>query len=473
MEVRSGSGNIVDISRMDIFPMTLPIGIFRIDSSSFWSGSAAELRFHLNFPRGLMGIGIFRIAVGGAILLGFTASLLVSCIPSASAQTQPFLGVELEFLDQYELPSQIIEGTQLGGLSAIAYDARRDLLYVLSDDHGGMTSPHFYTLSLDLATDSLVTDSLATGSTQPRIKDIEVESVTFFTDAQGTPYPANALDPEGLALSPQDTLYVASEGLNPQEIQPLLSEFDLKGQFQHQLPVPQRFQVAIDPQSRRQQRGVQSNMGLESLTLAPAGIGVNGQLLRLFTANEAPLVQDLDPELEAEGGRNRFLHYYLGAGPPVLLAEYLYPLETVPFALINGLSEILALDNGGHFLALERALTPFGFQIKLFEISLAGASDISARSSLQGNLNNINKIQKRLVLNFNDLEVPLRNLEGISFGPQLPDGSQSLILVSDNNFNGQESTQFLWFRLLASSPTDRRGNSLAGKQTGLFNLEMS
>jgi hypothetical protein len=58
-------------------------------------------------------------------------------------------------------------------------------------------------------------------------------------------------------------------------------------------------------------------------------------------------------------------------------------------------------------------------------------------------------IQKRLLLDLNELGIPLDNFEGISFGPQLPDGSKSLILVSDDNFSELQVTEFLLFRLKA------------------------
>jgi len=35
----------------------------------------------------------------------------------------------------------------------------------------------------------------------------------------------------------------------------------------------------------------------------------------------------------------------------------------------------------------------------------------------------------------------------MTLGPQLPDGSQSLILLSDDNFSDNQETQILLFRL--------------------------
>jgi hypothetical protein len=39
------------------------------------------------------------------------------------------------------------------------------------------------------------------------------------------------------------------------------------------------------------------------------------------------------------------------------------------------------------------------------------------------------------------------NLEGMTFGPALPNGKRSLVLVSDNNFNPLQLTQFLAFEV--------------------------
>ena len=39
------------------------------------------------------------------------------------------------------------------------------------------------------------------------------------------------------------------------------------------------------------------------------------------------------------------------------------------------------------------------------------------------------------------------NIEGMAFGPSLPDGAATLVLVSDDNFNLLEKTQIVALRL--------------------------
>jgi hypothetical protein len=64
-------------------------------------------------------------------------------------------------------------------------------------------------------------------------------------------------------------------------------------------------------------------------------------------------------------------------------------------------------------------------------------------------------LSKRLILNLDTLpelgssRLPkIDNIEGVSFGPTLPNGHRSLVLVSDNNFNPDQITQFLAFEVV-------------------------
>jgi Esterase-like activity of phytase len=71
-------------------------------------------------------------------------------------------------------------------------------------------------------------------------------------------------------------------------------------------------------------------------------------------------------------------------------------------------------------------------------------------------------VEKRLVLNFDSLRLPtgLDNVEGMTLGPVLPNGQQSLVLVSDNNFSATQFTQILAFGLALENETPRRAQSL-------------
>jgi hypothetical protein len=142
------------------------------------------------------------------------------------------------------------------------------------------------------------------------------------------------------------------------------------------------------------------------------------------------------------------LHFLVEPGKALLVSEHAYPVEPLPEgALQTGLTELLALKQAGYFLSLERSFGPAGFQVKLFQISTGGATDTSTIDIFTGNLAGVQPIRKQLVLDLNQLGIRLDNLEGMTFGPRLVDGSQSLILISDDNFSPNQVTQLLLFRV--------------------------
>jgi hypothetical protein len=65
-------------------------------------------------------------------------------------------------------------------------------------------------------------------------------------------------------------------------------------------------------------------------------------------------------------------------------------------------------------------------------------------------------VTKRLILNVEeDLGIEPDNIEGMAFGPALPDGHLPLILISDNNFAANQATQFIVLAVeLDSVPTN-------------------
>ena len=86
-----------------------------------------------------------------------------------------------------------------------------------------------------------------------------------------------------------------------------------------------------------------------------------------------------------------------------------------------------------------------GNTIKLYDVALPGADDVNGFDSLATLLAGIQPVEKTLLLDLDELGIPLDNVEGMTFGPDLPDGRRSLVLVSDNNFSPAAFTQFLLF----------------------------
>lgn len=384
------------------------------------------------------------------------ASTLAGCqLPQVTAQERIFPQLSLEFLDEYQLPQKTFEDTVVGGLSAIAYhpnnpgeDTSEPVyhFYTLSDDSGALATPRFYDLGMVFQTNEIG---------QVEIGQVSVDGVTQLRDQQGEPLPGNVLDPEGMAISPKETLYISSEGLLRQDIGPSIEEYNSQtGEKLGEIPIPQRYlameKTEESPQKSQNERGVRENRGFESLTIDRSGAASSREPWRLFAATETSLAQDKADADAEHGERARMLHYLVVDNQPQLIAEHAYELDTPALSVFTGLSELLTLGNG-NFLALERSLGLFGYRVKIYQIETVTATDTSLVPSLKGDWDGIRPIRKRLVLDLKKLGIPLENLEGMTLGPRLPDGSRSLLLISDNNFEPDQNTQILLFRLQMDS----------------------
>jgi hypothetical protein len=351
-----------------------------------------------------------------------TLAALASTIAPAAATSAPT--IELQFLGQQIVPTATqFEGTTFGGLSGMAYDERRGVFYAFSDDQSNV---RFYTLRIGVSAGAPA---------------VQILAVTTLRDASGQPFPALSVDPEGLALTKDDTLVLTSEGFANRLIDPWVREFALDGRQLRSLPVPSAFLPVADGT-----RGVRQNLGFESASTAP-----NSRFL--FTGTEAALAQDGPPATLAAGSPARLLRYNLQTGR--LDRQYVYwadpiaeaPVPSTQFA-VSGLVELLALNNQ-FLLALERSFSVgapgTGNTIKLYGVALPGADDVNGFDSLATLLGGIQPVTKSLLLDLDTLGLPLDNVEGMAFGPDLPDGRRSLVLVSDNNFSAAAFTQFLLF----------------------------
>lgn len=345
-----------------------------------------------------------------------------------------FRNLDLELVANYDIPKTTFKDTVVGGLSAIAYNREQDLYYVLSDDRSMRSPARFYTFKLEIEqTDAGI-----------KIASFQPEEVTLLRDETGQEFPQGAIDPEGFAISPRNTIFISSEGNPTQDIEPFIAEFAPKtGKKLTNLRIPERYLAS----EQAPDQGIQENLAFESLTINRTGLPEDP--FRVFTATESALIQD-ESYASEEQARVRLLHYIVNpVGKPVLLAEHLYLLEPAPADVIaNGLTELLALPTEGYFLSLERTFGFAGAGAKIFQVVIGNATDTTNIASLQGNITQVQPLRKKLLLDLADLGIYLDNLEGMTIGPRLPDGSRSLLLISDDNFNDEQVSQLLLFRLL-------------------------
>jgi hypothetical protein len=371
--------------------------------------------------------------VTAAVIAVLLSAPAVAAPADDAAATRTVVGVE--FLGEVVVPTgTMFAGTEIGGLSSITYDPARGVYYAVSDDQGNRPTGdpvRYYTVAIDLADGHL------------DAADVEFRDVTQVLASGNVPFAPGGLDPEGLVLGREGFLFMSSEGntlANP-IIDPFIRRYNPNGRMTAELPIPDKYiPNGVD-------HGVRFNLSFESLSITPDGHD-------LITAGEGALFQDGPASTFTNGSLARILTYDLNRRIP----EHEYVYEVGPWAEpsaifgVNGIVEVLPVDNAGTMLVMERSFSVGGVLgggtgnvVVIDEISTTGATDVLGLDALyeSGSPVEYTPVSQRQVFAFDDLGRPIDNIEGMTFGPTLPDGRQTLVVVSDNNFSAGQFTQFV------------------------------
>jgi hypothetical protein len=364
-----------------------------------------------------------------------SAVLAAGCILVAGCGTTHASPPPFTFLGQAEVPhGYLFDGTTVGGLSAISYDPGRQVYYVISDDRSAKNPARFYTVRITFPGNKL---------------GLEWVAATPLLDRNGAPFPPSAPDtvppaippdPEGIAFDERrQRLYWSSEGeriiddpARPMLLNPWVRVTGLDGGYRGELTLPGGLDMSASALGPRQ------NHGLEGLTLTPSGDAV-------WAAMEAPGYTDGEPPTNEHGALTRVTRFDVDTGTPT--AQFAYPLDSVSAGADgdNGLTDLVALDDE-NFLVLERG---FGTHVvvRVYGATVAGADNVLGWPSLA--VASPKTMTKSLVADLSTLAGirHLDNVEGITLGPKLSDGRQSVVLVADDNFNAQQVTQFYAFAM--------------------------
>ncbi len=252
------------------------------------------------------------------------------------------------------------------------------------------------------------------------------------------------LDPEGIRVARSGNLFVSDE------YGPFVIEFNPEGKQLRLLRVPEKFEIDNPATSAADERknntsGRQPNRGMEGLAISPDGG-------KLYGIMQSVLLQDgdRDPANGIVVGVNvRILEMNTKTGAT---REFAYPMDDPR----HGINEIVAIDDH-EFLVLERdnkAGREAAFK-RLFRIDTAGATDVSSVAKLpaRGLPEGIKPVTKKLFLDMLDPAFGLagkdfpEKIEGLTFGPDLPDGRHLLLVTSDNDLMAEEPTWFFAFAI--------------------------
>jgi hypothetical protein len=364
-----------------------------------------------------------------------------SCSSSKKIAEQHISISQLRFLSEYDIPyGRQFKETTIGGLSGIDYDARHDAYYLISDDRSSINPARFYTAKIHL-----------TGN---KIDSVEFTRVDGLKTRQGTLYPnskQDALhtpDPEGIRYNPpQDELVWSSEGerivragSNVLEDASVIA-IDRNGNYKDSFALPANMHMHATENGPRQ------NSVFEGLTFS-------GDYKYLFVNVEEPIYED-GPRAGVKDSTAwiRIIKFDVATRRPV--AQYAYRVEPVAYPAvpanafkINGVPDILWAGKN-KLMVIERSFSTgrLACTIRVFLADMAKTSNIANVNSLVTE-HAIRPIQKKLLLNMDDLGRYIDNIEGVSFGPMLPNGHRTLIFVADDNFSPLQKTQFLLFEVI-------------------------
>lgn len=314
----------------------------------------------------------------------------------------------LSFEAEFKVPMQSKSGVSVGGLSG-AYLENEQTLWTISDDRGRFGDPRLIQFSLvKNKKDKLSLEWL---------KNIEIQD-----GGKGPVY----FDGEGLAFF-GDSLVVSSEGDNNSKPRkpPRLVELSRNGKFLGDIDLPSEF---LPEATGEQKKGIYNNCGFEGLTR------IDGERPTFLAMTETSLFQD-------QGSAARWLRYEKKDQKWMLQGQGTYPLSAKKehpegIEVFRGVAEVLHWKND-EFLVLERSAI----------FSKKGpkyAAEIYLWNERTSEKKILVDLKVDLIKNRGDK--PVQNFEALAWGPEI-EGQRRLLVISDNNFNKNESTEVLVFKV--------------------------
>jgi len=433
-------------------------------------------------------------AASAAVILSTTFALTLSAsdpgvtligrglIPGDAADLS---GLQGSLICQRDDSTVCIDRATLGGLgSAVTYTGH-DNVFLAVPDRGpfdGRTDVpyldrfHFLYMTVD--------PSAAFPNISTRLLDtrfLKVGSLNLVGDAYAfdtsDPSATRRFDPEGVAVSRDGYFFVSDE------YGPYINKFNRQGHLVQRIPVPSKFLLADPPLGNASGdldsagnswelypsfnvTGRQANRGMEGLAITPDGTWLVGIM-------QNALIQDHGLNSAVPPGRvgvnNRILTYNLETGET---HEYVYVMDAITQG--RGVNEMLAV-NDHEFLVLERdnrtlvptppnaSQTPNLKRIYRIDLSKAGLTDVSdvpglPTTSAELTTMGIVPVTKTLFIDLLSADykvdatrtikdVIAEKIEGLAWGPDLPDGRHVLYVMSDNDLYPGLPTQIYAFAI--------------------------
>ena len=327
---------------------------------------------------------------------------------------------------------------RLGGFSGIEYTGHGDRFIILPDRGAGdgrVPYPcrmHQVDLRINRSKSSIDVDWIDTVMlTGDAGQTLDGSFQTRLSDTEG--------DRHWLAMDPESIRRWGDQWLISDEYGPHLAIFDSAGKFVDQWLLPadrlchHRAEHGI---GKNDPAGCVNNRGLEGLAVTPEGV---------WSAYQSTLMQDGD--FDGKWYRGLLTRWMLCDNHGKRIKEIAYPMENDRV----GISEILTYDHH-RFLVIERD----GKQgnktrcKRIYLTDISPAEDVSDCITLRDRKDLVTA-QKTLWMDLTDPRWGLGEIgtaekpEGMTWGPNLPDGRSTLWICWDNDFEANQTSNLACF----------------------------
>lgn len=375
------------------------------------------------------------------LFFGFCLSL-ASCDPSKKAilTPKPDAIASLHFLGEQSIPYNLLyNNTTVGGLSGIDYDSAHDTYYLISDDRSALNPARFYTARISF--------------TQNGIDSFYFTDVHNLLQPNGNVYPNNKQDPYHTP-DPEAIRYnaVSKQLVWSSEGERIVRDKDTV------LENPSVIMIAADGKYIDSFR-LPPNLVMQSIEKGPRqnsvfeGLTFTDNYSTLFVSVEEPLYED-GPRADVVDNNAYIRILKFDVATKTNTAQYAYKLDPVAYPAnpstgfkINGVPDIISIGNN-KLLVIERSFSTgrLPCTIKVFIADLNAVTDVTNIPLM--NSTQFVPVSKKLLLNMDNLGIYIDNIEGVTFGPTLPNGHKTLLFIADNNFVQIEKTQLLLFEVI-------------------------
>ena len=375
------------------------------------------------------------------LFFGFCLSL-ASCDPSKKAilTPKPDAIASLHFLGEQSIPYNLLyNNTTVGGLSGIDYDSAHGTYYLISDDRSALNPARFYTARISF--------------TQNGIDSFYFTDVHNLLQSNGNVYPNNKQDPYHTP-DPEAIRYnaVSKQLVWSSEGERIVRDKDTV------LENPSVIMIAADGKYIDSFR-LPPNLVMQSIEKGPRqnsvleGLTFTDNYSTLFVSVEEPLYED-GPRADVVDNNAYIRILKFDVATKTNTAQYAYKLDPVAYPAnpstgfkINGVPDIISIGNN-KLLVIERSFSTgrLPCTIKVFIADLNAVTDVTNIPLM--NSTQFVPVSKKLLLNMDNLGIYIDNIEGVTFGPTLPNGNKTLLFIADNNFVQIEKTQLLLFEVI-------------------------